>query len=495
MPKPLIFLASASPRRSELLRQIGIAHEVRAVEVDETRRSRETATDYVSGSPRPRRRPSGTSSRRLSAARCSAPTRRSLSTARSSASRTAHLGPRDARPPVGAHARGAHGGRAGVHARCAQLRLSTSQVTFPDADGRGDRRYWLTGEPADKAGGYAVQGRAAVFVTRICGQLFRRDGAAAVRDLGTARSGARSESDGRRRMTHRDGGQREPARDARRAARERRAPGIVRRAREQARAHRAICTRDVYPGCCRACRQRSSTSASSARRSCTCRTSCSPPMPRTAPQRAAHRQHPRAGRARARDILVQVLKDPLGTKGARLTTFITIPSRYLVYHAVRPRGRRLGAHRERGRSGSGCANACSRLRAAPARPAATSCAPRRRAPQAEALRADMLFLRKLWEVLTQSARGSARGHAGARGSAAAAAADARPGRRGRRPRARRSRAHLRADARVRHDVHAGARRARRALRRQPPDLRPARRRGGDPALARAQGARSSPAVT
>ena len=31
------------------------------------------------------------------------------------------------------------------------------------------------------------------------------------------------------------------------------------------------------------------------------------------------------------DILVQVLKDPLGTKGARLTTFVTIPSRYLVY--------------------------------------------------------------------------------------------------------------------------------------------------------------------
>lgn len=31
------------------------------------------------------------------------------------------------------------------------------------------------------------------------------------------------------------------------------------------------------------------------------------------------------------DILVQVLKDPLGTKGARLTTFVTIPSRYLVF--------------------------------------------------------------------------------------------------------------------------------------------------------------------
>lgn len=31
------------------------------------------------------------------------------------------------------------------------------------------------------------------------------------------------------------------------------------------------------------------------------------------------------------EVLVQVVKDPLGTKGARLTTFITLPSRFLVY--------------------------------------------------------------------------------------------------------------------------------------------------------------------
>src|SRR5262245_41584495 len=30
------------------------------------------------------------------------------------------------------------------------------------------------------------------------------------------------------------------------------------------------------------------------------------------------------------ELLVQVLKEPLGTKGARLTTYIAIPSRYLV---------------------------------------------------------------------------------------------------------------------------------------------------------------------
>jgi len=39
------------------------------------------------------------------------------------------------------------------------------------------------------------------------------------------------------------------------------------------------------------------------------------------------------------DILVQVIKDPIGTKGARLTTFIALPSRYLVYM---PRGVGVG---------------------------------------------------------------------------------------------------------------------------------------------------------
>ena len=45
------------------------------------------------------------------------------------------------------------------------------------------------------------------------------------------------------------------------------------------------------------------------------------------------------------DLLVQVVKDPLGTKGARLSTHVSLPSRYLVYM---PRGARVGAHRIRG---------------------------------------------------------------------------------------------------------------------------------------------------
>jgi ribonuclease G len=39
------------------------------------------------------------------------------------------------------------------------------------------------------------------------------------------------------------------------------------------------------------------------------------------------------------DVLVQVVKDPLGNKGARLTTFITLPSRYLV---LLPKGDSVG---------------------------------------------------------------------------------------------------------------------------------------------------------
>jgi ribonuclease G len=45
------------------------------------------------------------------------------------------------------------------------------------------------------------------------------------------------------------------------------------------------------------------------------------------------------------DILVQVIKDPIGTKGARLTTYITLPARFLVYL---PRGDGIGVSANRG---------------------------------------------------------------------------------------------------------------------------------------------------
>ena len=102
------------------------------------------------------------------------------------------------------------------------------------------------------------------------------------------------------------------------------------------------------------------------------------------------------------EILVQVLKDPLGTKGARLTTYITLPSRFLVYM---PRGRGVGvstrieneAERQRLREAVQLFAPAGDPGGWIVRTAAEECA-------IEALRADMLFLQRLWELVR--ARGS-----------------------------------------------------------------------------------------
>ncbi len=47
--------------------------------------------------------------------------------------------------------------------------LSESRVTFRALSGAEIKRYVATGEPFDKAGGYAVQGRAAAFIERLEG--------------------------------------------------------------------------------------------------------------------------------------------------------------------------------------------------------------------------------------------------------------------------------------------------------------------------------------
>jgi ribonuclease G len=97
------------------------------------------------------------------------------------------------------------------------------------------------------------------------------------------------------------------------------------------------------------------------------------------------------------EILVQVVKDPLGTKGARLTTYITVPSRYLVYM---PQSRGVGvsariedaAERERLRSAVQAGVDESENAGYIVRTAAED------AP-AEALLADMQYLRKLWQFV------------------------------------------------------------------------------------------------
>jgi ribonuclease G len=102
------------------------------------------------------------------------------------------------------------------------------------------------------------------------------------------------------------------------------------------------------------------------------------------------------------DLLVQVLKDPLGTKGARLSTAVSLPSRFLVYM---PFGRGVGvsariedpATRERLRAS--VLELAGNPPAAPGGGYIVRTAAERAPP--EALRADMLYLARLWEHLRQ----------------------------------------------------------------------------------------------
>jgi len=47
--------------------------------------------------------------------------------------------------------------------------VSVSEVTFAELDEHAIARYVATGEPMGKAGGYAIQGGAEVFVAKLCG--------------------------------------------------------------------------------------------------------------------------------------------------------------------------------------------------------------------------------------------------------------------------------------------------------------------------------------
>ncbi|MBS0365135.1 MAG: ribonuclease G [Proteobacteria bacterium] len=94
------------------------------------------------------------------------------------------------------------------------------------------------------------------------------------------------------------------------------------------------------------------------------------------------------------EILVQVIKDPLGTKGARLTTFIALPSRYLVYM---PRGAGVGvsARIEDEAERSRLKNALQGL--AREHPGGYIVRTAADGASAESLREDLNYLDRLWQ--------------------------------------------------------------------------------------------------
>ena len=168
MPSPQLYLASRSPRRAQLLDQLGIDFEIIPASVDEIRSSDESPVQFAE--------------------------RLALDKARAGlqavpAGRPCPVMGADTIVVAGDSVMGKPADRA--HAIEMLMTLSgrhhevitavalasereavvsqSSRVTFRALTLQECEAYWDTGEPCDKAGSYAIQGLAAMFVTRLEG--------------------------------------------------------------------------------------------------------------------------------------------------------------------------------------------------------------------------------------------------------------------------------------------------------------------------------------
>jgi septum formation protein len=174
-----IYLASRSPRRRELLKQIGVPFELlllredlrRGVDVDETPLADESPGVYVL---RMARAKADMAVRQI--ALRALPPRPALAADTTVVFDGRILG----KPDDAAHAarmlRTLSGREHQVLTAVAvalrehvETQISVSQVWFRELSETEIRRYCAGGEPLDKAGGYAIQGRAGAYVTRIAG--------------------------------------------------------------------------------------------------------------------------------------------------------------------------------------------------------------------------------------------------------------------------------------------------------------------------------------
>jgi len=166
---PQLYLASRSPRRQELLRQVGLRFEIVAAAVDERRSAGQSPADYA-------------------LAMALAKARAGLRAVRPPATQPVLGADTDVvidgeilgKPADRAHAldmlrrlagrtHEVYSGVAVVQDGRAATALSVTRVSFGPITAAQAEGYWDSGEPAGKAGAYAIQGRGAQFVREIHG--------------------------------------------------------------------------------------------------------------------------------------------------------------------------------------------------------------------------------------------------------------------------------------------------------------------------------------
>ena len=163
---PQLILASASPRRREILAGLGLNFEIQPADVDERQLAGELPDDYV---------------RRLSLSKAQAVStedhvvlgadtavvldQQVLGKPRGQADAMRML------TTLSGRTHRVLSAVALVSAHRHSIRLSVSQVWFREISESEKRAYWDSGEPADKAGAYGIQGIGAVFVQRLEGSF------------------------------------------------------------------------------------------------------------------------------------------------------------------------------------------------------------------------------------------------------------------------------------------------------------------------------------
>ncbi|MGR9072189.1 MAG: Maf family protein [Gammaproteobacteria bacterium] len=169
MKSPQIVLASASPRRRELLDQIGVTYRVSPVSLDETPLPAEAPEAYVV---------------RVASEKSDLAWDQSDKRIPVLSADTAVVldGIIMGKPANEADAEGmlkrlsgtTHQVYSAVSLRtpeCSWQALNVTDVTFRDLTLSEIRSYWRTGEPCDKAGAYAIQGIGGLFVRKISGSF------------------------------------------------------------------------------------------------------------------------------------------------------------------------------------------------------------------------------------------------------------------------------------------------------------------------------------
>ncbi|MGA8706862.1 MAG: Maf family protein [Steroidobacteraceae bacterium] len=164
----LLVLASASPRRSLLLAQIGVPHRIMPADIDERRHAGETVEECV-------RRLAEQKAQQVYA-RLREPVPPVLGADTAVVIDGEMLGkPRDREHALAMLARLSAREHAVIsavalaHGGAVNSRLSHSTVRFRALSAAECASYWDSGEPRDKAGGYAIQGLGAVFVQALQG--------------------------------------------------------------------------------------------------------------------------------------------------------------------------------------------------------------------------------------------------------------------------------------------------------------------------------------